>query len=314
MCDATARKRLEVAPTVAFGGRTRHDRHGRFAEVRSMKDDAAGATELEALLRDALNDLETPRAGGSPILQLKTVPLKIEDLAPARARVPAAVAARSAPVERVPESSRLVSESVPPKAMAVKAKASAQAKRGKASTTGRNASVEPKRSRASLYAVLGLGAVALAAAGGAAWRVRPHPVAAVATAERAAVVAPAATAEGAVGIAVASRPADAPRDPPKEDAPRPEPTAFAVNPITSRVDSRPEGKPAEIRRELQAPPIAVARPAVHHAAAPRAEARPSMVPDRPAAAAAPPAAPAAPPPAPASVDALLQQQLKGAIP
>ncbi len=333
MYDVNSRKRLEVAPTVAFGAGSRHHRERRFSEFpsmsergtgggapwpssrrREMKDDAAGATELEALLRDALNDLETPRGGGSPILQLRTVPLQLQDIAPARARA-AAVAVAPAPVEGVPESSsRLVSESIPPKAMATKAKASAQAKRGKSKTTTGHvaAAAEPRRSRASLYAVLTLGAIALAAAGGAAWRARPHAVVPVATAETtvAPVAAPVVTAEGALGIAVASRPADAPKD----DAAKPEDKALAANPITARVDSRPEGKPAEIRRDPQAPaPVAIAKPAAQHhsALSPRAEAKaPPMVPDKPAAATV--AAP--PPPAPASVDALVQQQLKGAIP
>src|SRR5687767_8386453 len=81
MYDQRARKILEVAPTIAFGGPSSH--HGRGAPppgvVSIMKEDAA-AKELENLLRDALNTgIESPR-GGVPIVQLKTVPLQVQHI------------------------------------------------------------------------------------------------------------------------------------------------------------------------------------------------------------------------------------------
>src|SRR5258708_4219541 len=75
--DGNARKLLELAPTLAFERRSRHHDERLFVEVRSMKEDNA-EHDLDALLRDALNNgLESPR-GAAPILQLRTMPLEVQ--------------------------------------------------------------------------------------------------------------------------------------------------------------------------------------------------------------------------------------------
>jgi cytoskeletal protein RodZ len=322
MYDARDREQFQV-PGLAFHRAGRHDVGRRSAEVGSMKDDRA--TELEALLRDALNSgAESPR-GKTPILQLKTMPVSLQDsVVPTPAAAPAVARAVEPPA---PESSRLVSESVPPKPTPVKAKAAAQAKRN---TSRNKVTKSDKRGRSSLVAVLSIGLVALGAAGSAAWVARKHRTVAVATVTAAETAAPAVTgappaaaSEGAVGIQVASRPAETkPAEAPKVDEAKAAAAAAApVSPaapvvvapvvaapvVAAKIDVKPEPKAATPR---ETPPAAPApKPVVHHSAVAKAE--------KPAAAEKPPVAEkpaAAPAPQPASVDAILQQQLKGAIP
>ena len=180
---------------------------------------------------------------------------------------------------------------------------------------------EQKKSRLGLFAVLAVAVLGLGA-GGYAWKLQ-HRAAAQAAAA-AAVVSPApAVTEGAVGFSVASRPAMPAATDPKPEDPvgaatiakaevilKPEPAPVAPPPVFAAAPRpvstapvvaaapRPESKPAYVRPE---PP-------------PRPEPKPVVAAARPEPAPAPRPAPAAPQPAAGSVDALLQQQLKGAIP
>jgi hypothetical protein len=327
-----ARKLLELAPTLAFNRRARQDGGRLSAEVLSMKEEGSGK-ELEALLREALNSgLETPRGGGgTPIHQLKTVPLTVQTL-PKRAPSIEEPSRDSVPGL----AKKLAPNSVPPKPQAVKASAAAQAKgksKGKEKESGKVARAEigaaPER-RSSGSALFAIGFIALAAAGGAIWFAQKHqmgPLATTAPPTAQAAVTPAATTsvvEGAVGIAVV-RPPDAPTSPPATiaastpAAPAPEPPP----PATKPEEPRP---PATLTLGGSPPPVTKAAepkvvqpkedpkpaPRVHHAsAAPKPEPKPEK-----AAAPTPPTPAPAPAPAPAAggVDALLQQQLKGAIP
>ncbi|MBX3222145.1 MAG: hypothetical protein KF795_16630 [Labilithrix sp.] len=287
-----------------------------------MKEDAA-AKELEDLLRDALNTgLESPR-GGTPLLQLKTVPLQVQQIPMKQAAPRPATATATAPPNSGPGlADKLAPDSIRPAAPAA-AKDAPKA----------------KRSRSSLVALLVVGGFALAAAGGAAWLARQRDGFSMASAATRAPAesAPAdvAPAEGAVGLSVAARPADgpategAPADVANATPTPPPPPTFnsgseappastAVAATTARADKpeAKEAKPTEVKdakpetkdakpAEVKAKPVApapVAKPAPEKTAtAEKVEKKE-----------APP--PAAPTPPAASVDALLEQQLKGAIP
>lgn len=280
-----------------------------------MKEDAS-AKELENLLREALNTgLETPRGGAAPLVQLKTVPLQVQHI-PIRKAAPApapAVAVSVPAVDQAPDSigglaDKLAPESVPPKAMKKEA--------------------APKKKRTSTFALLGVGLFALAAAGGAVWFARhrhPFGIASAATTNTTPVAqatTQATSTEGAVGIAVASRPVDAPAGTTTPEAktdvatPAPPPTFAAVPAAAPPVVAN-----AKVEKSTPAP-AEKAAPAEkpkssHHstaAAKPAPEPKPEKA-EKSASADKPADKPAAAPAAPgASVDAILQQQLKGAIP
>lgn len=279
-----------------------------------MKEDAA-AKELEELLRDALKTgVDQPRSGAGPI-QLSTVPLKVQPvpMKPA-ARVQAPPVAQRESIPGLAD--KLAPESVRPPAPAKKPEA---------------------KSGSSIYALIAVGAFALAFGGGA-WWLRTHSPPEAATAP-VAPVAPAAeptTSEGAVGIAVAARPAPAPSaaesTAPQEAKPaeakpaetkpvaaEPAPAPVAAAPAVTTAETKPAAPvPVAVAPSKPEPKEAKeAKPAPTHrhaAPAPRPEApkgEKTATADKPEKKEAAPA-PAAP--AGGSVDALLQQQLKGAIP
>jgi len=279
-----------------------------------MKEDAS-AKELENLLREALNTgLETPRGGAAPLVQLKTVPLQVQHIPIRKAAAPApAPAAVSVPaVDQAPDSigglaDKLAPESVPPKAMKKEPPA--------------------KKKRTSTFALLGVGLFALAAAGGAVWFARhrhPFGIASAATTNTtpaAQATTQATSTEGAVGIAVASRPVDAPAASATTEVktdvatPAPPPTfaaaAAAAPPVVANAKAeKSTPAPAEKAAPAEKPKTS------HHstaAAKPAPEPKPEKA-EKSASADKPADKPAAPAAPGASVDAILQQQLKGAIP
>jgi hypothetical protein len=296
-----------------------------------MKEDAA-AKELENLLRDALNTgIESPR-GGVPIVQLKTVPLQVQHIpqkkpptstksVPQRVAAPPPSSARA--VDQAPDS-------VPQLADRLEAKSLRPA-------------AEQRKSRASTIAIFLLGLGAIAAAGGAAWRAKNQKDATanqtpVATTTATTVVtttnATPSSTEGAVGISLTSRPANessssAPAAPTPAAETKPAETAAAAPPTTpappptSKVEEPPPPVVKAAATPKAAPPTPEAKPEPtpkKHAAAPpppaptpKAEPKPAATPEKKEAKAEPPPKPA-PAPANGGVDALLQQQLKGAIP
>ena len=274
-----------------------------------MKEDAT-AKELENLLREALKSgLESPR-GGTPILQLKTVPLQVQPVP-----VKPVVAAPPSEAERnsVPGlAEKLAPDSIRPP--------------GPKQTSS-------SRSRTSVFALAALGIFALAAAGGAAWLARERhaiPVASAATTQ-ATQATPSnespPSSEGAVGISVAARPADPPAavtEAPKASTPAPPPT-FSEPALVRTTAAAPERtEPKEAKAEANEAKTeakeAKTEPKPKHStvATAKAEAKSEKTtiadkPEKPEKKeVAPPPAPATPPAG--SVDALLEQQLKGAIP
>jgi hypothetical protein len=270
-----------------------------------MKEDAA-AKELEDLLRDALNaGLEPPR-GATPLMQLKTVPLQVQHIPMKPAAAP-----KPPPVETAPDSitglaDKLAPESIPPPAPS------------RTATT--------KRSRSSLVALVTVGTIALAAAGGAVWlsHERHAPIASAGTTAAMQTSNDTPATEGAVGIPVAARPAETstPAPTPTEGAKigdgKPTTTgaatlavAAASTPVSAKadkLDAKPELKDAKENKAETKPK--------HSPASAKTEAKAEKTTTVEKKEAAQPPAPPPPPPAPAAggVDALLQQQLKGAIP
>ena len=271
-----------------------------------MKEDAT-AKELESLLREALNSgLESPR-GGTPILQLKTVPLQVQSVPMKPA---ASASATPAPVVDVAPPSglaeRLAPDSVRPPATKAPEKST--------------------RSRSSFLALLALGAFAVAAAGGAAWLARDkHAVPVASAATTTAPHANEQSSEGAVGISIAARPGDAPAstetsnvDAPAAAVPAPPPTFVA--PVPEPASAKAEGAEAkEAKAEAKVAKAEVKPRPSPAPAAPKAEVKSektatSEKTDKTEKKEAAPSAPAPASPPAGSVDALLQQQLKGAIP
>lgn len=277
-----------------------------------MKEDAA-AKELEDLLRDALETAAPPHSTRQPQGSMRTMPLPFtpapaQPLATSGNRIDVALKHAEEDPDDIPRLAVDAFATSPP---------------------------QEKKSRAGLFAVLGVALVAVAAGGAAFWKTKHATPAAPAVVAQAAPVATTTASEGAVGFAVAARPADAP--PAAE--PKPDEAVGAATIAKADVVAKPEPVVA-----APAPPPPAARPAAVVAAAPKAEPRPVVAAPtpapRPVVVAPPPAAKpeprpapppvvaAAPPPAPkpeppprpvaapqpASVDAILQQQLKGAIP
>ena len=295
-----------------------------------MKNDG-GAKDLEALLRDALNQGIDSR-GAAPITQLKTMPLEVQ-VAPR----PAALERESVPglaPKLAPDSARPPSVASPPSSPSA------------VSPSSKKRSEPPPRARSSVLALVTVGALALTAATGA-WLASRRPVAPVAGASATSPSTVVTTTEGAVGIPVTSRPAQPPpaetasttekdqakaaetakpTEPPPAvtaaAAPTPVAPVAAVAPETkpeAKPETKPETKPAA---KAEAKPVAASEPkadkpepkpaAKAHGGGARADR--SSAPAEKADKADKPAAPPAPTPAAGSVDALLQQQLKGAIP
>jgi hypothetical protein len=279
-------------PSIAFAERSGDHERGLSSKV-AMKDDAS-AKELEKLLRDALSaGLESPR-GTTPILQLKTMPLEVQ--APPKA--PAASSVESASDEPPSLADKLAPESIRPPAP-----------------------VAPKKkgSHASAIALGALAALALGAIGMAAWLGRGHD----ATSETSVATTAANTSEGAVAIGVASRPADSPGEPraasKDEPTPAPPPTfvATAADPPPPAEPSPYAARPAPAAHAEKAADKTEKVEAKPKPAAPKPAEKKEAKPAEKASTASEKAAAAPPPPAPApssSVDALLEQQLKGAIP
>ena len=274
-----------------------------------MKEDAA-AKELEDLLRDALETAAPPQSARQPQGAMRTMPLPFtpapaQPLSTAGNRIDVALKHAEDDPDDIPRLAVDAFATTPP---------------------------PEKKSRAGLLAVLGVALVACAAGGGAYWKTKHPTVTAPAVVAQAAPVATTTASEGAVGFAVAARPADAP--PAAE--PKPDEVVGAATiakadvvakpePVVAAAAPKPEPRPSPV---VAAAPKPEPRPVV--AAAPKPEPRPVVAappppapkPEpKPVVAAAPPPPPApAPAPRPtaapqaASVDAILQQQLKGAIP
>jgi hypothetical protein len=173
---------------------------------------------------------------------------------------------------------------------------------------------------------MALGTLAIAAAATATWFAREHPVKRFAKAQPESTPKPVAT-EGSVGIGLTARvtsgSASAPTAPPTASTPPPPPTgALAATPVveTKAPDTDKSGAAAKLPHHVasakpEAKPEKPAQPE-HAERAPAQSASPS------AGAGASTEAPKSPPASPATtpaaraanVDALLQQQLKGAIP
>lgn len=233
--------------------------------------------------------------------QLKTIPLTAAGLAAAQASAAALSKANSR-------------ESSPPRT------------KGEAARSPVSAAVEPARrkvSRGTTVTLAAIGVLAIACAG-AGWTQRNNKtvVAQTGTTSAPAVkeATPAAqppTAETAVGFVVAARPTSAPTE---GAAPAEVKTEAKVEAAPA---APPTGMPApvvEAAPEAAAPTKRVTmRPRVVSEPAPKADPpaprEPKAKPPEKTASAAPPEAPKpAPAAAPSSVDAILQQQLKSAIP
>jgi hypothetical protein len=282
--------------SIAFAERSGDHKGGLSSKV-AMKEDDASAKEIEKLLRESLNaGLESPR-GATPILQLKTMPLQVQ--APPKA--PAPSSGEGASHDPPSLADKLAPESIRPPA---------------------SAAPKAKSSRASVIALGTLAMMALGATGVAAWLGRGHD----ATSETSAGAAAASTSEGAVAIGVASRPADSPSAArtASSDEPRPAPpptfiaTATAATPPAEPLPHAARPTPAapaekavdktekvEAEAEVEAKPKPAAPKPVAKKEAKTAEKAAEKT------AATPPPPTAAPP---SSVDALLEQQLKGALP
>lgn len=244
-----------------------------------MKEDAT-AQELGNLLRDALsNGFESPR-GETPILQLDTMPLPVQ-------RIPIRPV-----VEAVPESvPRLapVSVSRPETVVTV-------------SRTKRS-------SRTPIVAFAAIGLIALAAASGGIWMTKnPHALA-VARRDTSTVVSPEpSTHEHAVAIALASRPTET-----LSEAPARENEMRAAAKPSGLVDAKMQTTPTAANG-IAPPEPTEARPKIYSVTATS-----KPLPEKTEKIAAEKREGSPPPPTPAppsggSVDALLEQQLKGAIP
>jgi hypothetical protein len=261
-----------------------------------MKEEAT-AKELENLLRDALSGLETPR-GHVPLVQLKTVPLDIQTLpkpAPSSSRV---VESASSSQSEPRLADKLAPESIRPSATAK----SADPSRG----------VEKRHT--SRFALGAIGLLAIAAAGGALWFSQQRhamPIASAATNTNAKPNAASVASEGAVVIAAVSRPSEAANTtapgpsakgeatPAKTEEPKPVAAPVLPSPVVAgKAAPTPVEKP-EVKTKHVAAPVAAPKAVV----AKKEDTKPVEK-----------ASPPPPAPAGASVDALLQQQLKGAIP
>lgn len=280
-----------------------------------MKEDSA-TKELENLLREAMNyDLE-PSRGEQPLVQLKTMPLDVQQLP----KKPPTVTKSVAPAP--PSSARAVEpppDSIPQLADKLEAPPSAAAAKPAAAAA-------PPKSRASMYALMALGTIALAAAGGAAWRAKHGGLASTSAPEPTTSATAAESAEAVVGIAV-SRPTEAtpsasvlatsePAPPPTTKSEEPAPPASTVAAVVEppkaaeppRAAEPPKAEPKPTAAE---PKVVAPKPHVTVAAKP-AEVKPV---EKKEAKAAPSEKKEEPKPATTGgVDALLQQQLKGAIP
>lgn len=296
-----------------------------------MKDDVP--SNLENLLHDALKTgLDAPR-GGVPIVQLKTVPLHVQG---------------------APKSSGAPPSSAAPRGLAVKVE-SVRPRAAPAKTVKAAGKTSPRTS----FVALGImGSFVVAAATGAVWLARERraaPLAGLAPPPATGNTVTRGTSEGAVGIAIASRPAssrasvtpDGTGVEPSvksEDSkraamtPSQAPTSDVGLPKTERLDKTnslvnsghvdppggsdrsakhdtndkddksERGEVAKVdrpepRQRVGAPPAA-ARPDPKAASPEKKDAKPAERAEK-TASTSPPAG---------SVDALLQQQLKGAIP
>ncbi len=259
-------------------------------------------------LADILEPTKDEKKKAEPIVQ-KTVPLAFpvakEVFAQAAVQAQQAVVpgVAPAPIVAAPPASPRAVPAAPASAPAKKPTAAEQAKRDVPT-----AKIPRKRSSLPTVLLVVTGIIAVGAAGGAVWQAKKMGA-------QAAPPAP-TTTEGAVKFAVPARPADDPAPPPADTTPPaevkpadppPPVTAAAADPAppTTAKPADPAAKPD--------PKTADTKP-VHHTRvvapppppAPVAAAEPKKTEDKK------PAAPAATP-AP-SVDAILQQQLKSAIP
>ncbi|HEY8076729.1 MAG TPA: hypothetical protein VIF62_21535 [Labilithrix sp.] len=282
---------------------------------------AAIGPELRALARQALEQkgeeppsladiLEPPSkrpgevAKKEAIVQ-KTVPLAFpvakEIFAQAAAQAQQAVV----PGVAVPAPAPKV-VAAPASARSAPATSSSTKKAEEAKRDAPTAKVARKRSSTPTLLLAITGIVAIGAAGGAVWQAKKMGTA---TPAQAATAAP---SEGAVKFNIPARPADDPAPPAdttppaevKPADPAPPVTAAAADPTAKAVDpaAKPDPKTAEPKPVHHARIVPAAAPAPQ---APVAAAEPKKTEDK---------KPAAQPTTAPSVDAILQQQLKSAIP
>lgn len=239
-----------------------------------MKNDDATAMEIEKLLRDALSSGAESAHGGTPLLQLKTVPLPVQPAPVAPARPTVAATEPIAPGL----ADKLAPESVRPPAP----------------SPSRN------RSRASVFTLLGMGTFTLAALAGAIWLAREHHTDAMFASAELTTTSPSddTAVQDAVGIAVAARPA---AEGPKETAPAPPPPFKESASAPPKAGTKPETRGARPRHSAVTEKTE-AKAKAEKADADRVEAKVER------------AAPVVAGHTPSAVDAVLQQQLKSAIP
>lgn len=313
---------LEMSPHAA---RLALEEAQRAKEKRRKEVEELGQMKTAAVPMDVLDLQRAAAEAVVPGLAVQPKPASVVVVpAPAPAAAPA-----SAKAEAKVETKK--AEAKPIQVRSAEVKDSAKA------TVLTTAKALEKRSSAGRWVMIGMGLVAVAAASTAGWLAyKKSPLLGHASAATPAVTAPATTAAAPAtpppeAHANASPASAAPEAKPpttaeaKSEEPKPEAKAAA-----------PEAKPAEAKAEEPAAPTTkpkrkVAASAPEPKAAPEAKAEEPAPKPAPAAKAPEPkpapapvaakapepkaeAKPAAPPAQPSSVDAILQQQLKGAIP
>lgn len=317
---------LEMSPHAA---RLALEEAQRAKEKRRKEAEELGQMKTAAAPMEVL-DLQ--RAAAEAVVPGLAVQPKPASVVVVPAPVPAAAAASAKPEAKV-DAKKVEEKKVEAKPIQVR---SAEVKDSAKATVLTTAKALEKRSSAGRWVMIGMGLVAVAAASTAGWLAyKKSPLLGHASAATPAVTAPAATTAAATPAPEAhanATPASAAPEakPPttaeaKSEEPKPEAKAAA-----------PEAKPAEAKAEEPAAPTTkpkrkVAASAPESKPAPEAKAEepapkpaPAAKAPEPKPAPAPVAAkapepkaetkPAAPPAQPSSVDAILQQQLKGAIP
>ena len=318
---------LEMSPHAA---RLALEEAQRAKEKRRKEAEELGQMKTAAAPMEVL-DLQRAAEAAVPGLAVQPKPASVVVVP---APVPAAAAASAKPEAKV-DAKKVDEKKVEAKPIQVR---SAEVKDSAKATVLTTAKALEKRSSAGRWVMIGMGLVAVAAASTAGWLAyKKSPLLGHASAATPAVTAPAATtaaapatptAEGSVASANVAPATAAPEAKPpttaeaKSEEPKPEAKAAA-----------PEAKPAEAKAEEPAAttpkpkrkvtatapePKAAPEPKTEEpkaapvAKAPEPKPAPTAKAPEPKAEAKP--APAAAPAQPSSVDAILQQQLKGAIP